>query len=121
MVSKWSRNPYTQGSWADPVVGTDSTVWANMAGRLKNLFFAGEATHADWYGYLQGAYFSGLERAEEIAGCIKGEKCESYQPSTGIPVIIKTQECKLKSKSSRMGLFPVSLLAGFISLSCFIA
>jgi len=38
-----------------------------MAGRLKNLFFAGEATHEDWYGYLQGVYFSGFYRAREIA------------------------------------------------------
>ena len=105
VVSKWSRNPYMLGSWTDPVVGTDSSVFTNMAGRLKNLFFAGEATHADWYGFIQGAYYSGLDRANEIASCIKGEKCEAYQPSTGLPVIIK--DCK--SKASQMAIFPGSL------------
>lgn len=115
MVSKWSQNPHIQGCWTDPVVGTDSSIFANMAGRLKNLFFAGEATHEDWYGYIQGGYFSGLERAEEIAGCIKGEKCEPYHPSTGLPVIVKTQECKVKSKASRMTVLPVSLSAGLFT------
>ena len=36
------------------------------------------------YGYVQGGFFSGLERANEIAGCIQGEKCEPYEPSTGL-------------------------------------
>ena len=89
MLSKWSQNPYARGSWSDPVIGTDHTVHANMAGRIKNLFFGGEATHGDWYGFMQGAYYSGQERANEIASCIQRKKCEAYQPSTGIPVIVK--------------------------------
>lgn len=89
VLSKWSQNPYVRGSWSDPVVGTDYTVHANMAGRIKNLFFGGEATHGDWYGFMQGAYYSGQERANEIASCIQRKKCEAYQPSTGLPVIVK--------------------------------
>ena len=120
VVSKWTQNPYILGCWADPVIGTDSSVFANMAGRLDNLFFAGEATHADWYGYMQGGYFSGLERANEIAGCIQGQKCEPYEPSTGLPVIVKTQDCKAKSKASQMTMRPsFSLLVGFLFLGCF--
>ena len=117
VVSKWSKNPYTLGSYTDPVVGTDSSVFANMAGRLKNLFFAGEATHEDWYGYIQGSYFSGLDRAKEIASCIQGKKCESYQPSTGLPVI--KQDCK--SKASQMAMLPVSLLAWLLLFLSFSA
>ena len=118
VVSKWSKNPYTRGSWTEPVVGTDSSVFANMAGRLKNLFFAGEATHSEWYGYIQGAYFSGLDKAKEIASCVQGEKCESYQPSTGLPVIIKPQDCKAKSKASKKAMLPVILLAGLFFFGC---
>ncbi|XP_015767260.1 PREDICTED: polyamine oxidase-like isoform X4 [Acropora digitifera] len=87
VLSKWSQNPYVRGSWSDPVVGTDHTVHANMAGRIKNLFFGGEATHGDWYGFMQGAYYSGRERANQIASCIQRKTCEAYQPSTGLPVI----------------------------------
>ena len=117
VVSKWSQNPYIRGTWSDPVIGTDSTAFANMAGRIKNMFFAGEATHADWYGYMQGGYFSGLDRAKEIASCIEGKKCDSYQPSTSLPVIIKAQECK--SKASRKKSLTVSLLVALIFFSCF--
>lgn len=109
-MSKWSQNPYIRGTWADPVIGTDSSVFANMAGRLNNLFFAGEATHADWYGYMQGGYLSGLERAMEIASCIQGKRCDLYTPSTDLPVIVKTQQCKA-SKASGNKVFSVGLLA----------
>ena len=54
-------------------------------------------------------------KAKEIASCIQGEKCESYQPFTGLPVIIKTQDCKAKSKASQKTILPVTLL-GFVSL-----
>ena len=113
MVSKWTQNPYVLGCWTDPVIGTDSSVFANMAGRVKNLFFAGEATHADWYGFIQGGYYSGLERANDIAGCIQGRKCQPYEPTTGLPVIVKTQDCKPKSKASQIAVLNViSLFIG---------
>ena len=57
MDSKWSQNSYVLGCWTDPVIGTDSSMFANMAGRVENLFFAGEAAHADWYGFIQGGYY----------------------------------------------------------------
>ena len=115
MVSKWSQNPYVLGCWTEPVIGTDSSVFANMAGRVKNLFFAGEATHADWYGFIQGDYYSGLERANDIAGCIQSGKCQPYEPFTGLPVIVKTQDCKPKSKASQIAVLNViSLFTGHL-------
>ena len=89
------------------------SVFANMAGRLKNLFFAGEVTHADLYGFIQGGYYSGLERANDIAGCIQGGKCQPYEPSTGLPVIVKTQDCKPKSEAPQIAVLNViSLFIG---------
>jgi len=116
VLSKWSQNPYVRGSWSDPVVGTDHTVHANMAGRIKNLFFGGEATHGDWYGFMQGAYYSGQERANEIASCIQRKKCEAYQPSTGLPVIVKP--CPTNA-SSQKRLSPSILAAALIFLGSF--
>ena len=87
-----------------------------MAGRLKNLFFAGEATHVDWYGYIQGGYYSGLEQANEIASCLQGKKCEAYQPTTGIPAIVKG----CPSIAFRVKTLPVGVMAtALILLYCF--
>ena len=53
-----------------------------MAGRLNNLFFAGECTSEEYYGYVQGAYFTGRDKAEEIANCIYKipGTCRPYVP-----------------------------------------
>ncbi|KAJ7370284.1 hypothetical protein OS493_033364 [Desmophyllum pertusum] len=81
-VSKWSQNPFVRSSWTDPVVGTSWGHFDNMAGRLGNLFFAGESISSEWYGFVQGGYFTGRDKANEIASCIKGGECESYESAT---------------------------------------
>ena len=88
-----------------------------MAGRVKKLFFAGEGTHGEWYSFMQGAYLSGRDKAKEIAACIEGEKCEPYQPSTGLPVIVKTQDCHVKSMASHMQML---LIVNLLSLFLFV-
>ena len=73
-VSKWSRNPFVQRAWTDPAVCTIKGHYKNMAGRLKNFFFAGEGTSSEWHGYVQGAYFTGRDNANEIVSRIRGGK-----------------------------------------------
>ena len=96
MVSKWSQNPYVVGSWSDPVVGTDHNAHTYMASRIKNLFFGGEAAHGHWYGFMQGAYYSGLERANQIASLIQRENCEANQG----PIL---SECVISQVPQRNG------------------
>ena len=87
----------------------------------ENLFFAGEATHADWYGYIQGGYYSGVERANDIASCIQGGKYQSYEPATGLPVIVKIDDC-VKSRASKMAVLDViSLFLGLFIFLLFVA
>ena len=89
-----------------------------MGGRVENLFFAGEATQGDWYGYIQGGYYSGLERANDIASCIQGGKCQPYEPATGLPVIVKTKDC-VKSKALKMAVLDlISLFLGLFIFCC---
>ncbi|KAM7435364.1 hypothetical protein ABFA07_014686 [Porites harrisoni] len=80
-VSKWSQNPFVRCAWTDPVVGTSWGHYENMSGRLKNLFFAGESISDEYYGYVQGALFTGRDKAVEIANCIKGGACKAYKPA----------------------------------------
>ncbi|XP_044169488.1 polyamine oxidase 1-like [Acropora millepora] len=96
VVSKWSQNPYVRGSWSDPVVGTDHSAHANMARPIKNLFFGGEAVHGEWYGFMQGAYYSGRERASQIASLIQRENCEAKQG----PIL---SECLISQMPQRNG------------------
>jgi len=64
---RWSRNPFTRGAYSEPVLGTIPRDFDDMRRNIKRLYFAGEATSKDWYGYMQGAYITGELAAMEIA------------------------------------------------------
>ena len=57
----------TQGAYSEPVVGMTSEDWENIGKNLGRLYFAGEATSEDWYGYMQGAYWTGDKKGNMIA------------------------------------------------------
>ena len=60
----------------------DRSCGGNELGTLRKHVFAGESTSQEYYGYVQGAYFTGRAKAEEIVSCIKGGKCEAYTSAT---------------------------------------
>ena len=74
---RWSKDEFTQGAYSEPVVGTTSQDFKNLGARLGRLYFAGEATSEDWYGYMQGAYLSGKEKGQMIADHIMGVSAEA--------------------------------------------
>jgi polyamine oxidase len=79
-VSKWTTNPYVRGSFSNPVVGSSKADFHNLAGRVGNLFFAGEASSEKYYGFVQGGYYTGLEQAKAIINCLHNNDCPAYEP-----------------------------------------
>jgi hypothetical protein len=82
VVGKFSQNPYVRGSYSNAVVGTTSADFENLLGRLGGLFFSGEASSDDYWGYAQGAYLTGLKQAKVILGCLEGNECPEYKPES---------------------------------------
>ena len=64
---RWSQDPFTQGAYSEPVVGFTSEDFNKLGQNLGRLYFSGEATSEDWYGFIQGAYFTGEEKGKLIA------------------------------------------------------
>ena len=77
-ISKFSKNPFFGGSYTDPVVGTRSDDFVNLGLGIDRLFFAGELTHPEYYGFVQGALFSGEEKAREIVAIIQNEDEDTF-------------------------------------------
>ncbi len=69
-----------RGSFSNPVIGSSKADFHNLAGRVGNLFFAGEASSEKYFGFLQGGYFSGLEQAKAIINCLRKNNCPAYTP-----------------------------------------
>jgi monoamine oxidase len=66
-ITRWSKDPFSHGAYSFPVIGSPrSDITALAAPVGKRLFFAGEATYADYPGTVHGAYLSGIREAQRI-------------------------------------------------------
>ncbi len=66
-ITRWSSDPYAYGSYSYNAVLTnadDRDALAEPVG--EQLFFAGEATSADYFATVHGAYLTGIREAKRI-------------------------------------------------------
>ena len=56
MYPRWSTEPWAMGSYSNWPPGYSIETHQNLRANLGRLWFAGEATSAEYYGFLQGMY-----------------------------------------------------------------
>jgi polyamine oxidase len=83
MYPRWSTEPWAYGSYSNWPVGTTLEMHQNLRANIGNLWFAGEATSAPYYGFLQGAWFEGREVGERISGMFSGNCVNPNYTDTG--------------------------------------
>lgn len=66
LYTRWSEDPYAYGSYAAFAIGSTGNDMDTLGARENRLFFCGEHTSRAHYGYVHGAYLSGLRVAKEI-------------------------------------------------------
>lgn len=67
IITRWSTDPYSYGSYSFNSLGATPQHRAALAQPIdKQLYFAGEATSSTYFGTAHGAYLSGIEVATEI-------------------------------------------------------
>ena len=69
---RWSKVPWAHGSYSNWPPGFTVEAHQNLRSNVSRLWFAGEATSAEYYGFLHGAYFEGQYAGEQIAGYLNG-------------------------------------------------
>ncbi|KAG0741670.1 hypothetical protein G6F23_007406 [Rhizopus arrhizus] len=73
LFPRWHSDPLFRGSYSNWPIGELDQHHQNMKAPLHNrLFFAGEALSARYYGFLQGAWFTGIDAASDVVQCISG-------------------------------------------------
>ena len=66
-ITRWANDPFAFGSYSFPCTGSPrSDITALAASVNQSLYFAGEATNADYPGTVHGAYLSGVREAKNI-------------------------------------------------------
>ena len=71
MYPRWSLEPWAYGSYSNWPPGTTLEMHQNLRANVGRLYFAGEATSAQYFGFLHGAWVEGRAVGERIAGLIK--------------------------------------------------
>ncbi|KAL6366047.1 hypothetical protein LRP88_00142 [Fusarium phalaenopsidis] len=77
MYPRWSQEEWAFGSFSNWPPGMTLEKHQNMRANVDRLWFAGEANSAQFFGYLQGAYFEGQEIGDRIARIIGGKGTEA--------------------------------------------
>ncbi|KAL2809270.1 amine oxidase [Aspergillus granulosus] len=85
---RWTQTPWAYGSYSNWPPATSLQSHQNLRANVGNLFFAGEATSQEFFGYLQGAYLEGQYVAEFVASCIGGSgNCTMSDDQQRYPVL----------------------------------
>lgn len=71
LYPRWSYEPWTYGSYSNWPPSTTLETHENLRANVDRLWFAGEATSAQYFGFLHGAWFEGRESGLQIAGLLK--------------------------------------------------
>lgn len=66
-TTRWAADPFARGAYSFNAIGSTPGMRKTLAAPLDGkLFFAGEATHAAYFGTAHGAYLSGLAAAKKV-------------------------------------------------------
>jgi monoamine oxidase len=68
LLTRWKQDEFSRGAYSFPSPGVEGSARFQRTLRrpLGNLFWAGEALDANWYGTTAGAYASGTKAGEKI-------------------------------------------------------
>lgn len=72
MYPRWSLEPWAYGSYSNWPPSTTLEMHQNLRASVDRLYFAGEATSTEYFGFLQGAWSEGQTVGILIAGLVKG-------------------------------------------------
>ncbi|KAI9698268.1 MAG: hypothetical protein M1820_007538 [Bogoriella megaspora] len=78
LIPRWTKVPWAYGSYSNWPPSTTLEMHQNLRANVGRVWFAGEATSAEYYGFLHGAWFEGREVAGKVAACVNkvhGKDC----------------------------------------------
>ena len=93
-ISRFSLDPLFFGAWSNWPPGFTEDSHHALRAPVGRIYFAGEHTSMLHYGYLQGAYFSGVDTSDALDKCIQRSVCQRYVP------IYAARGCRYTSASN---------------------
>lgn len=81
MYPRWSMTPWSYGSYSNWPPSTTLEMHENLRANVNRLWFAGEATSAQYFGFLHGAWYEGRDAGQQIAALLK-HKCSNVSDTS---------------------------------------
>lgn len=72
VVPKWKENKFFRGSYSLYHANVTHLDFVALRANVGPLFFAGEATHEIYQGYIHGAFYEGKNRAYDVIQALRG-------------------------------------------------
>ncbi|CAI0398708.1 unnamed protein product [Linum tenue] len=82
LVTRWSRNRLIKGSFANWPPRYTKKEFQYLKDPVGPVYFTGEYTNEKYMGFATGAYFSGIETANDLINCIKKYACRTHSRGT---------------------------------------
>eukprot|EP01036_Dinobryon_divergens_P026441 gene26441-35096_t len=95
-VPRWHSNPLFCGSFSNWPIDVSREPFNLITVPVNRIHFAGEHTSAKFNGYVQGAYFSGIDAAKEVITSIKSPPDYTHPLADRVKEI---QEMRLNSSN----------------------
>ena len=74
--TQWGDEPWARGSYSNWPPGLTLEMHQNLRAKVGRMWFAGEHTHPEYYGFLHGAWFEGQRVGAAVAGLVNGSGAE---------------------------------------------
>ncbi|XP_038070408.1 polyamine oxidase 7-like [Patiria miniata] len=115
LVTDWSQNPLTKGSYSNVPVEVPTKCRQKLQSRVGRLFFGGEATSEDLNGYIAGGLDSGDREARKMLQCLEDfAECPAFE-GFGLECEKANMACSIRSSSaSLLGLCSLFLILYYI-------
>ncbi|KAI1393355.1 putative flavin-containing polyamine oxidase [Hypoxylon trugodes] len=75
MYPRWSTEEWAYGSYSSWPVGMTLEKHQNLRANVNRLWFAGEATSAEYYGFMHASWFTGRDVGIRVAGQLGKGPC----------------------------------------------
>ncbi|XP_011028583.1 PREDICTED: polyamine oxidase-like [Populus euphratica] len=78
LVPRWGLNRFYKGSYSNWPDKYNQNRHDQLGDPVGPVYFTGEHNSNKYIGYVTGAYFTGIDTANDLLGCIKNQTCRGY-------------------------------------------
>ncbi|KAL2936100.1 Polyamine oxidase [Bienertia sinuspersici] len=77
MIPRWYSDRLYRGTFTNWPAGYTIQKHNNLRAPVGSVYFTGEHTHPELYGYADGAYYAGVNTAKDVINCLKRKMCKT--------------------------------------------